>query len=443
MNEVPIEILETNAGQPVSAKSPGLWKAAWLRFKKRRLNVIALRFILFLATVAVLADFLAYDKPLLCKYQGTFYSPVLADYCSAMGLCRWDRTLINQDWHELQFDWAIWAPVRYLPHNIDYKNQRLTSPFAKQRVPSWKSWHYFGTDRDGRDVLSGLIHGTRISLTIGLVVVSISAFIGILMGAFAGFYGDTRFQMTTIGLLAACIGIVLGYFYGFQVRSYTLSDALAAGPSSLIPQFLLSLVIFLGVTLLCIQIVRPLHRIPFLGKRRFVWIDIIVSRIIEIMSTIPTLLLIITVMALTEKRSVFFLMVILGVLSWPSVARLMRAEMLRTRSQEFIEAARAIGYSNLRVMLRHAIPNSLAPVIVAMTFGVASAIILEAVLSFLGIGVPDTVVTWGGLLRASRTNISAWWLSVFPGLAVFLTVIAINLIGEGLRDALDPRLRHE
>ncbi|MEY3443877.1 MAG: hypothetical protein RLZZ519_2158 [Bacteroidota bacterium] len=434
--------LSTSTRSAIS-KSIGFWKSAWLRFKKRALNRIAFRFIVFLACVALFADFLAYNKPLVCKRGETIYFPVVADYLAGFGMYKWEKELINQDWHELEYEWAYWAPIRYLPADIDYKNQRITSPFAKQRVASWKSWHFLGTDRDGRDVISGLIHGTRISLTIGLVATGIAGIIGMILGSLAGYFGDTRFQLSTAGMILGFIGIILGYFYGFQVRGRVLSEALAKGPMSIFPQFLLSLIILFGITLFFIQLSKPFKNVPFLGKRRDVWIDMIISRITEVFSTIPILLLIITVMALTEKRSIFFIMVIIGVLGWTGVARFTRAEMLRTRSQEYIEAARSLGFSNFRLMFWHALPNSLASVVVVLTFGVAGAIGLEAALSFLGIGVPDNVVTWGSLLRASRSSLSAWWLSVFPGMAVFLTVTAINVIGEGFRDAIDPRLRHE
>jgi peptide/nickel transport system permease protein len=259
----------------------------------------------------------------------------------------------------------------------------------------------------------------------------------------AGFYGDNRWQLSTLGIVLGLIGLVLGYFYGFQVRSYVLADALAAGAGGFLWQLFLSVIIMAGVTTLMVQLARPFKRVPVLGKLRNVWVDILISRAIEITSTIPNLLLIITVMALVEKKSVYFVMIILGLLGWTGVARFMRAEMLRTRSMAYIEAARSMGYREMRILFRHAVPNSLTSVLVVFTFGVATAIVAEAALSFLGIGVPDNVVTWGGLLRDARSSISAWWLSVFPGLAVFLTVTAFNLVGEGLRDVLDPRLRHE
>lgn len=398
---------------------------------------------MFLVAVALLADAIAYDKPLVCKRDGAIEFPILGDYLMGLGLYKRDVALLHQDWKELDYDWAVWPPVRYLPHTIDYNNQRLCSPLGKQDVPNWTMRHFLGTSRDGRDVMSGLVHGTRISLTIGLVAVGISAFIGIILGALAGFFGDNRWQLSTAGIALGIVGLVLGYFYGFQVRSYVLRDALAAGAGAFLMQLFLSFLILAGITVLLVQLARPFKRVPVLGKLRNVWVDVLISRVIEINSTIPAILLIITVMSMVEKKNIYFVMVIIGLLGWTGVARFMRAEMLRTRSMAYIEAARSMGLSEWRILLRHAIPNSLTSVMVVVTFGIAGAIALEATLSFLGIGVPDNVVTWGGLLKEARNSQSAWWLAVFPGLAVFLTVTALNLVGEGLRDALDPKLRHE
>ncbi|MFN8393558.1 MAG: ABC transporter permease [Bacteroidia bacterium] len=417
-------------------------KRALAEFKKRRINMIALRFLVFLVAVAVFADFLASNKPLLCKLNGDIHVPVVEDYLVDFGLYRYEKELVNQNWRELQYDWAIWPLVRYRPTDIDYNNLRLNSPFGKQRVKSWQEWHYLGTDRDGRDVLSGLIHGTRISLSIGLVAAGIAGLIGIIIGSIAGYFGDTRFQLSTIGIVMGGIGLVLGYFYGFQVRSTALSQGVESGALPLLLQLIFSFAILIGITVVFVWLGKPLERIPVLGRKRYVWLDIMISRLIEIVSTVPSLLLILTVMALTEKKSLFFLMLIIGLMSWPGVARYMRSEMLRTRNQAFVEAARAVGMSNFRILWRHAIPNSISPVLVVLTFGVAGAIATEAALTFIGVGLPDTLVTWGGLLNLARRSQSAWWLSLFPGIAIFLTITAINLVGEGLRDAFNPRLQN-
>ena len=135
-------------------------------------------------------------------------------------------------------------------------------------------------------------------------------------------------------------------------------------------------------------------------------------------------------------------MLIIGLISWTSIARFTRAEFFRTRSLNYIEASRALGFSERRIIFKHALPNSIAPVFVAIAFGVAVAIITESSLSFLGIGVPDDLVTWGALLRAGQERFTAWWMVVFPGTAIFLTVTIFNLIGDALRDATDPKLKN-
>ncbi|MCE2392157.1 MAG: ABC transporter permease, partial [Proteobacteria bacterium] len=137
------------------------------------------------------------------------------------------------------------------------------------------------------------------------------------------------------------------------------------------------------------------------------------------------------------------LMVLLGLTGWVGIARFIRGEFLKVRSQDYVSAALALGASDVRVMLRHILPNAIAPVLVSMSFGVASAILTESALSFLGIGVPQHLVTWGSILSEARANTFAWWLAVFPGFAIFVTVTAYNLLGDGLRDALDPRISED
>jgi peptide/nickel transport system permease protein len=170
-------------------------------------------------------------------------------------------------------------------------------------------------------------------------------------------------------------------------------------------------------------------------------VDIVTSRLIEVMLTIPTFFLIITVVAFLPQ-SIFNIMIVIGITNWPTVARLTRGEFLKTKSLDFVIAARAIGATDFRTIWRHILPNTLAPVLVAATFGIASAILIESTLSFLGFGVAPSTPSWGSILASSRQLLpSGWWLTAFPGFAIFLTVTSYNLVGEGLRDASDPRLR--
>jgi peptide/nickel transport system permease protein len=245
---------------------------------------------------------------------------------------------------------AIYPPVPYRPTDID-----LFAPFES---PS--AQHWLGTDRLGRDVMAGMIHGSRISLSIGFVAVGLAVVIGVILGAIAGYFGS--------------------------------------------------------------------------------WVDLAVSRLFEMMLAIPTFFLLITVAALLPP-SIFLTMAIIGATSWVGIARFTRNEFLKIRSLDYVTAAIALGVSDRKIMFKHILPNALAPVIVSVVLGIAGAILVESSLSFLGIGVPAELVTWGSILHEASSATFAWWLALFPGAAIFITVLAYYLVGEGLREVLDPRLR--
>jgi len=174
------------------------------------------------------------------------------------------------------------------------------------------------------------------------------------------------------------------------------------------------------------------------------WVDMVLSRLIELVMCIPSLVLILALVAMLDEVTNFHLMAIVGVTSWTGIARLTRAEFMKLKQMEFVTAARAMGASQGRIMFRHVLRNALAPVLVPITFGIASAILIESGLSYLGFGASPPNTSWGTLLRSGRDTIQqTWWLIVFPGTAIFLTVLAYNLIGEGLQEATDPRLRQD
>ncbi|MGD0919158.1 MAG: oligopeptide ABC transporter permease [Thermodesulfobacteriota bacterium] len=171
------------------------------------------------------------------------------------------------------------------------------------------------------------------------------------------------------------------------------------------------------------------------------WIDAVLMRFVDIMLCFPSFFLILTVVALLGP-SLFKVMVVIGITSWMGTSRFVRAEFLSLRERDFTQAAKALGVKDHRIIFRHILPNALAPVFVTATLDVATAILVEAGLSFLGFGVQPPAPSWGNILTEGRTYIfDAWWLTVFPGLAILITVLSFNLLGEGLRDALDPRLR--
>ena len=247
---------------------------------------------------------------------------------------------------------SLLAPViaPYDPTSIDVYN--VLSPPSRA--------HLLGTDELGRDLLSRIIWGSRVSLKVGFVAVGIAISIGILIGSLAGFYG---------------------------------------------------------------------------GR-----VDAVLMRFVDMMLAFPTFFLILAVIAILEPN-IFTIMAVIGVTGWMDVARLVRAEFLTLKERDFVDAARALGIQNKRLILRHILPNAISPVFVAATFGVAGAILTESGLSFLGLGVQPPDPSWGNILTAGKDNIEiAWWLSLYPGLAILITVLSYNLVGEGLRDALDPRL---
>lgn len=328
----------------------GLWSGVWARFRRNRIALAGYYAVLFLLFTALFADFLANDKPLYLRYNGATHFPILRGYLVDLGLASWPRELLNVDYKKLEGTVAVFPPVPYRQTSVDL--------FAPLEPPSRKHW--FGTDKLGRDVMAGMIHGSRISLSIGFVAVGIAVIIGIVLGALAGYFGS--------------------------------------------------------------------------------WIDIAISRLFEIMLSIPTFFLLITVAAIFPP-SIFLTMIIIGLTSWVGIARFTRSEFLRIRSLDYVTAAISIGVSNRKVMFQHILPNALAPVIVSVVLGIAGAILVESSLSFLGIGVPAELVTWGSILNEASGATFAWWLAVFPGLAIFITVLAYYLVGEGLREVLDPRLR--
>ncbi len=171
------------------------------------------------------------------------------------------------------------------------------------------------------------------------------------------------------------------------------------------------------------------------------WLDVVIMRFVDIMLCFPSFFLILAVIAFLEP-SIWNIMIIIGLTGWMGVARLVRAEFLSLRERDFVLAIRSLGASDSRIILRHILPNALSPVLVSAALGIAGAILTESALSFLGIGVQPPTPSWGNMLIAGKQTLgTAWWLSVFPGIAILLTVLSYNLLGEGLRDALDPHLK--
>jgi peptide/nickel transport system permease protein len=234
-------------------------------------------------------------------------------------------------------------------------------PDVKKILDAPSGSHLLGTDQLGRDVLSRMLYGARVSLAVGFVSVGIATAIGLVLGSLAGYHGGTT--------------------------------------------------------------------------------DAMVMRLVDLMLVFPRFFLLLAVLAFL-RPSIWTIMAVIGLTGWMSVARLVRAEFLSLKEREFVLWSQSIGASAFRIIWRHILPNAMAPVLVAMTLGIPAAILTESGLSFLGLGVQPPHATWGNILNEGKDAIEiGWWLSVYPGLAILITVLSYNLLGEGIRDALDPRLR--
>ncbi|HNE49503.1 MAG TPA: ABC transporter permease [Chitinophagales bacterium] len=414
------------------------WSYVKRQFSNNKRALYSFYIVVFMAFVALFADFLANEKPIYCQYKGQSYFPIFRDYGVSLGLAKWPKDLLNINWLETTFDKCIRTPIPYSTTNQDFFNSGFVSPFGKQDVTSLRWRHWLGTDDIGRDITAGLIHGTRIAFIVGIISMSIASFIGILLGAIAGFYGDDKIQLSRAAVIMGILFFFIGWFYAFIARSFDLSDAIGDSIFSFLGQLSISLLIFFGALFIGYLLRFILKIIPFFRTKVNIPVDIIVQRMIEILVSIPRLFLIIAVIAIS-KPGIILIMVIIGLTSWTEIARFIRAELLKVRNLEYIEAADALGYSRWRILFKHAIPNAIAPVLITVAFGIAAAVLIESSLSFLGIGVPAEVVTWGKILAKAQGSKSQLWVAIFPGIAIFLTVTLFNLIGEGLTDALDPR----
>jgi peptide/nickel transport system permease protein len=313
--------------------------------------------------------------------------------------------------------------------------EKLRPPLSKpnletlhpEEIPSM-GVYLFGTDDLGRDVFSRMLQGAWVSLTVGFVAVGIAVLIGIFLGGIAGFFGQNHIRIDhVLKALLLFMGTALLFlrpvYLGFVLLItgigwiiYPLAHKRRSGKGEA-PLWL-----------------RVLHR-------KAVLIDTLIMRVVDIMLCFPSFFLILTVVALLPA-SIYNIMIVIGLTSWMGTTRFVRAEFLSLREQDFVTAARALGLSNLRIIFRHMMPNAIAPVLVSATIGIATAILTEAGLSFLGFGVPPPHATWGNILSDGKRFIfDAPWLTFVPGFAILIVVLSFNLFGEGLRDIMNPKLR--
>ncbi len=298
--------------------------------------------------LGLFSDFIANELPLYAVKEGVTHFPAAHQLAFDLGIA---QTNLYTDWQKEAENnpSVVFAPIPYSPTTNDHKNAHCKSPFERQTIASLHYRHWLGTDDGGKDVLAGILGGIRKAVLIGVLSAFFAGLIGILLGSFAGYFGDDRLKIK--------------------------------------------------------KIILP--------------VDTLIMRFLEVFHAIPKLLLLIAFLSALAKPSLVTLAFIIGILSWTTIARLVRGELLRVRQLPYIEAATAMGLPPLRILFRHALPNVMKPIFITLMFSVISAIGVEATLSFLGIGISDSSVSLGTMLHQATEFPMAWWLLVFPSLFLF------------------------
>ena len=328
----------------------------WHRFKNSRMGYVSLWIFMILFGLSMGAELIANDKPLIVRYEGKFYFPIVKSQPERVfgGDFATPTDFLDPDIrHNITSsgNWAIYPPIPYSYETLNY-----FSKVPNPAPPSFDNW--LGTDDRGRDVLSRLIYGFRLSILFGLALTIVGVSVGIITGSLMGFFG---------------------------------------------------------------------------GK-----FDLISQRLIEIWSAMPELYLLI-IFASIFNPSIWLLIILLAAFGWMGLSDYVRAEFFRNRALEYVRAARALGLTNLQIMRRHILPNSLTPVITFLPFRMSAAILSLTSLDFLGLGVPPGTPSLGELLSQGKSNLDAWWISLSTFVVLVATLLLLTFIGEALRDAFDSR----
>jgi peptide/nickel transport system permease protein len=370
---------------------------------------IAWLFIFLIGFLALFGPLMANEKPYFCQLDGKKYFPIFSNV-SESGLSAQHPAHSPVNWNKTTFE-SVWrAPVPYSHHSIDLKAGAYVSPFQSQAV-SPRFRHWLGTDAIGRDVVAGMIRGCRVSLLIGLGSMLLALLLGIPIGSAAAYWGNRDWRITLGQLIIAMIGLLMVFLIWFTPLSILMK--------SISTLFLIVAMVFL------------LFRIKEKWRGRIsIPLDRIVMGGISIIDGFPAIFLILVLVAIVPLKGWVVVMLTIALLRWPSMARYMRAEVFKMKESNYIKAAQIVNIPSMQILRKHIIPYALRPVLISFIFGVSSAILAESSLSFLGIGLPTEEINWGRLLAQSRNHFDAWWLVVFPGCAIFFTLLSLYTIGN-------------
>ena len=368
--------------------------------------------------IGLFSHFIANDMPLLAKYEGSVSSPATVEFLSDIGIVE------SKIYDETKFKWKIMSPIPYSSDQLNSRVNVSVGPLDNQEVSSLRYRHWLGTDQLGRDVLAGLIHGTNIALKVGLLSVFFSLLLGLYIGILSGYFGDNGWKINVFALLTGTLIKALGLYY--------ILYPIIVNPGLF---YYLNLTFIVTILQLALYKFIPGSTKPSISLP----IDLITTKIIEVLNSIPTLFIILAFLAIFTKPSIWNVIIIISIIGWPKFARLVRAEILQIKNLEYIESAKSIGLSDFQIIFKHALPNAITSVISITAFAISGAILLESTLSFLGLGIPLDQVSWGSMLADARVNFSSWWLALFPGLAIFFVLVSFYLIGNQLNEKMNAR----
>jgi peptide/nickel transport system permease protein len=359
---------------------------------------LAWYFILFIAIVAIVGPWLANEKPFYCKLDGVNYFPIFSSTSEA-GLSAEHPAHAPVDWQTTSFESIIRAPIPYSHSSIDLKTGANKSPFDAQPV-STRMRHWLGTDSLGRDVLSGMIRGCRVSLLIGFGSMVLALLVGMLFGSMGGYWGNKGKRISWFQILCMCLMLV-----GLLIVLFLPISAI---------QRLLFFLLILGTGIFIIWKPGKAEK-----KNISLPVDQMIMGVVSIIDGFPGMFIIIILVSIIPFKGWLVILFVIALLRWPAMARYMRAEVFRMRELHYIQAVQIINLPSWTIITRHIIPYAFRPVMISFIFGVATAILAESTLSYLGIGLPPEQMNWGRLLAQSRSHFDSWWLVVFPGCAYF------------------------
>lgn len=389
------------------------------------------------------ADFLANDLPIYAKVNGKSYYPLFQpnqkdSFPDFRIRKKAFMTLEDVDWHKIPTEKCVRTLIPYKASHLGA--QKWQSPIGVQKhedasgnivqIPK-EERHLLGTDAQDRDIFAGLMEGARVSLLVAIFSILLIAFIALSLGGLAAYFGDNTLKIRLGTLFAAILGIVPAYFYAFYIAKwgiYTLGDSLFF----ILLQISLQVFLFALIVFIFGKMGNLLRFLPIFNQKISLPIDKILTFITDIQHSIP-LFLLITLISLSLPKSISSLVIMIAFASFGGLARFSRTELARIAQMPYIEATKSMGYSPFRIIYHHILPNFYPILLPILVLGIADIIMIETSLSFLGIGVELGTVTWGSMLNDARQNFSAWWLTLFPTLAIFFTINTFYIIGNQIK----------